>query len=393
MSALSLWAPRAVTPEGVRERVRLRAERGVIVEVAHSVDPSDADERFDSATLLPGLIDLQVNGGAGAAYDAEDSSDRERATQHHLQRGTTSLLATLISAPLDRLERSLERLAGDLDPAGAVVGVHLEGPFLSPEKSGAHDAGFFLDPDPKVIDRLLRAAGGGLRLLTLAPERPGAIDAIERLASQGVVVAAGHSVATAEQLGQAIDAGLSFVTHLGNASDWPGRLYDAALGFRRSEPGLVGTFLFERRLRGSLILDGLHLHPGLARALVELRGASAVALVSDATPASGLPPGRHRLGGLDAEIHEGGFATVGQGLAGSVITLLDALRVAVDVAGIPLSDAVQMASATPASILGIGEQKGSLVPGCDADILLVDPEWSPLRVYQRGERLDPARSD
>src|SRR5262249_901108 len=154
---------------------------------------------------------------------------------------------------------------------------------------------------------------------TLAPERSGALEAVERFANAGAVVAAGHSRATLDEVRKAIEHGLSFVTHVGNASDWPARTLDPALGRPVSEPNLVGAFMIARPLRGRVIVDGHGLDPELARALVELRGAEAIALVSDATPAAGLPPGRYRMGGLDAEIHPGGLATTGESLAGSAI--------------------------------------------------------------------------
>ena len=387
MSRASIWAPRAVLPDGVREGVRVVIDDGRIAGLEAAPSPTSGDEVFDDATLLPGLVDLQVNGADGAAYDAVEAGERARATHYHVERGTTSLLATLVTAPVDRLRSALARLAEDVDPRGPVVGIHLEGPFLSEAKSGAHTRDWLCDPTLPAVEGLLAKAAGTLRLVTLAPELPGALEAIARFVAAGAVVAAGHSVATTDQLRRAIDAGLDFITHLGNASDWPSRPFDEGLHFRRSEPGLVGTFLFERRLRGSLILDGHHLHPELARALVSLRGADQVVLVSDATPATGLPPGRYPLGGLDTTIHAGGYATAGEGLAGSVIPLLTAVQVAVEVAGIALVDAVQMASATPARIIGLEGRKGALIQGADADLVLVGADWGTRAVYRLGERV------
>jgi N-acetylglucosamine-6-phosphate deacetylase len=380
----TIWVPRAITPDRVLERVRLRLHRGQIAEIHRDVEPAPGDERIYGATLLPGLVDLQVNGGDGASYAAVDASERARATQYHVSRGTTTLLATLVTAELVELAAALERLADDVAESGPVVGVHLEGPFLAQAKSGAHAADRLCDPTAEAVELLLEKAGGTLRMLTLAPELDGALAAVERLVRAGVVVAAGHSLATLVELRRAIDAGLSFVTHLGNASDWPSRPYDPEVGFRRSEPGVIGTFLLEERLMGSLILDGFHLHPELARALVRLRGPDHLALVSDATAAAGRPPGRYRVEGLDVEVREGGYAVAGQGLAGSVITLLDAVRVAVESAGVPLQDAVAMATATPARLLGIECRKGALIPGADADLLLVDADWRVRRVYLGG---------
>ena len=232
--------------------------------------------------------------------------------------------------------------------------------------------------------RLLDAAGPALRMLTLAPEQPGALEATELLVAADVIVAAGHSRARLDELRRAIDRGLSFVTHVGNASEWPTRPVDPERGFRTSEPGLVGGFMVEPRLRGSLILDGIHLHPELCAALIALRGVDQVALVSDATPAAGQPPGRYRMGGLEAEIHAGGYATAGQGLAGSVIPLVQAVRTAVREARLGLGPALRMATLTPAEVLGIDARKGRLAPGCDADLLVLGPELEVLEVYRAG---------
>ncbi|HTO07977.1 MAG TPA: amidohydrolase family protein [Myxococcota bacterium] len=387
MSALSIWAARALTPGGELARARVRCAGGRIETVEGGVEPRSDDVRHENGTLVPGLIDLQVNGGAGAAYDDPDPAARRRATDFHLRAGTTSLLATLVSAPLDALERALARLLGDVSPGGPILGIHLEGPFLADAKRGAHAAEHLCDPTPERVGRLLDVAEGATRMVTLAPEREGALAAVERFARAGAVVAAGHSRATLAEVRAAIERGLSFVTHVGNASDWPARVLDPALGRRVSEPNLVGAFLVDRRLRGSVILDGHHLHPELARALVELRGAEAVALVSDATPATGLPPGRYRMGGLDAEIHPGGLATTGESLAGSAIPLLDAVRTAVRLAGLPLATAVRMASAVPASVLGLGARKGSISAGADADLLVLGPDLSLRAVYRAGESL------
>jgi len=390
LTSFALWASRAVTPSGVRERVRIWGEGGRIAAVEPDSEAHDGDVLYPGALLLPGLVDLQVNGGAGAGYDDPDAAARARATRYHVERGTTSLLATLVSAPLPALEQQLGALAQDVSEDGPVLGIHLEGPFLAVEKAGAHEAGVLCDPTPEAVHALLRAGRGALRLTTLAPERAGALAAVAAFTAAGVRVAAGHTRASSEQLAHAIDAGLDLVTHVGNASDWPGRVYDAERGYRRSEPGVAGRFLFDERLRGTLILDGRHLDLGLARALVRLRGTEAVALVSDATAAAGLPPGRHRVLGGDVEVHAAGHATRGEGLAGSTITLLDAVRIAVQQAGIPLVPAVAMASRTPARWLGLDARKGALAPERDADLLLVGPRFELLDVYRAGARVSPA---
>ncbi len=384
---LALWAGRAVTPEGVVERVRVQVASGRISAVDSGVEPEPGDAVHADATLVPGLVDLQVNGAQGIAFDDPDADARRRAVRYHTCRGTTTLLPTLISAPLDALAAALERLAADVRADPALAGIHLEGPFLAPEKAGVHPVDALLEPDPAALERLIESGGGALALCTLAPERPGALDAIGRLLRSGVVCAAGHTLASAARMRLAIERGLSFVTHLGNACDWPGRLFDAEAGYRRSEPGVIGSFMSDARLRGSLILDGRHLDPGLAAALIRLRGADAVALVSDASPFAGLPPGEHRAWGMRARVHAGGFATAGEGLAGSTITLVDAVRVAVEQLGLPLADAVRMAARTPAHAIGLGERKGSLAAGFDADLLLLDASLRPVATYLAGKQV------
>ncbi|MFQ5697718.1 MAG: N-acetylglucosamine-6-phosphate deacetylase [Myxococcota bacterium] len=379
----ALWASRALTPRRALERVRLVHRQGRIVSLRAEVEAEPADDVWTDSILAPGLVDLQVNGGAGAAFDDPEPEERRRAARFHLERGTTSLLATLVSAPLESLLEAAARI--ELCPP--VVGLHLEGPFLSPEKAGAHSLAALVPPTRARVDALVECAGGVLRMLTLAPELPGALDAIARLREAGVVVAAGHSRATLERVRAGIERGLGFVTHLGNASDWPSRSLDPELGFRTSEPGLVGSFLVDRRLRGSVIADGVHLHPELIRALVELRGPASLALVSDATPAAGLPPGRYRLGAREVRLHPQGFATAGEGLAGSTQLLIDGVRVATRQAGLPLATALEMATSTPAAVLGLSDRKGTLEPGSDADLLVLGADLEVRATYLAGARV------
>jgi N-acetylglucosamine-6-phosphate deacetylase len=383
----AIWAERALTPGGLASRVRVWIAGGRIAAVESGVEPAPGDAVHRGATLLPGLVDLQVNGAAGAAFSDADGAARRRIVDWHLRRGTTSLVATVISAAPDELVAALRRLAGDVALQPALLGIHLEGPFLAEAKAGAHPVAQLRDATPELVDRLLAASGGALRLLTLAPERPGALAAIERLHAAGVVCAAGHTRASYARMREAADRGLALVTHVGNASDWPARVFDPQIGYRRSEPGVVGAFLADARLRASLILDGHHLHPELARALVAARGPRALALISDAAPFAGLEPGVHDLWGMRARIDARGFATRGEGLAGSTIALCDALRVAVECAGIPLEDAVAMASAVPAEILGVAQRKGRIAPGWDADLLVADAALRPLVVYRAGQLL------
>jgi N-acetylglucosamine-6-phosphate deacetylase len=223
-------------------------------------------------------------------------------------------------------------------------------------------------------------------MATLAPELPGAVEVIAYYAAQRAIVSAGHSAATYADIQRAVTAGLSFVTHAGNASDWPHRAM-GDFGFMASEPGLVGALMAERALGGSVILDGYHFHPALLQPLLHLKGVDRLLLVSDASTVAGCPAGDYESGGLRVTVHPEGFATSGRGggwLAGSTITLLDAMRNAVNLSNISLQDAVTMASRGPAQWLSISGRKGQLCAGADADILVLNRDLSLQHVIVGG---------
>ncbi len=342
--------------------------------------------------VVPGLVDLQVNGALGASFQASDRDRFVEVIDYHLRQGTTSLLPTLVTAPAEILLDSLAALSAFIKqpmPAG-LPGIHLEGPFLSPEKRGAHDPAALRLPDLPLMERFLAASADCIKMVTLAPELPGALELVSRLSAAGLVVSAGHTAASFRQLQAAVSAGLSFATHLGNASDWPHREQNDH-GFMGSEPGLVGSFMALPELSGSVIMDGFHFHPALLKPLVQLKGQSKVLLVSDASTVTGLPPGVHAGGGLVAEVHPAGFATSGRGggwLAGSIITLLQAVQRAVGLAGLPLEQALHMASLGPAELLGLSGRKGSLHPGADADLLILNPDLSLRHVIAGGVQIN-----
>jgi N-acetylglucosamine-6-phosphate deacetylase len=231
-------------------------------------------------------------------------------------------------------------------------------------------------PDLNLAHRLVDAAGDCLKIVTLAPELPGALELIRYLANQGMVISAGHTAATYNDLQQAISAGLRMATHAGNASDWPHRAI-GDLGFLSSQPGLVGTLMADERLCAGIIMDGFHFHPALLAPLLKLKGPDKLFLVSDASTVAGCPPGEYESGGLQVTIHPQGFATSGRGggwLAGSTITLLDAVQRAVRLAGIPLQTAVHMATLGPARVIGIQQTCGHLSPGANADLVILNQD-------------------
>ncbi|RLT45365.1 MAG: N-acetylglucosamine-6-phosphate deacetylase [Chloroflexi bacterium] len=393
MSALThLLAGRLWSPAGFEEGVQLTFTAGqVSAWGALSARPSGGDGVFDArdAIVVPGLVDVQVNGALGWSFQSHHREHFDAIVNHHLAAGTTTFLPTLVTADEATLTESLAVLAdycADSPPAN-LPGIHLEGPFLSPEKAGAHDPAALHLPDGPLLERFLTAANGQIRIVTLAPELPGSLELIRRLAKRGILVSAGHSAATFAQMQAAADAGLRFITHAGNASDWPHRA-PRPEGFWGSEPGLVGALLADERLSGSVILDGFHFHPALVAPLAKLKAPHGLLLTSDAAPVAGCPPGEYNSGGLLATVHAGGYATSsrdGRWLAGSTITLLDAVRRAVTLAGLSLHTAVGLAAATPAYHLGLSERKGHLGVGADADCLVLNEDLSLRAVIVGGE--------
>jgi N-acetylglucosamine-6-phosphate deacetylase len=350
-------------------------------------EPLDASD----AIVIPGLVDLQVNGAMGWSFQASHRDHYDEIIDYHLKNGTTTLLPTLVTADESTLIDSLQSVAdyNRSDTRATIPGIHLEGPFLAPEKSGAHDKDALTLPDIALAQRFFEAASDQLKITTLAPELPNASEVIAYFSERGVIVSAGHSAATYDEIQMAIQAGLSFVTHAGNASDWAHRAM-GNLGFMTSEPGVVGTLMSESTLAGSIILDGYHFHPALVAPLLQLKGTDNLILVSDASTVAGCVAGEYDSGGLIVEVHPEGFATSGRGggwLAGSIIPLLTAVQVAVNQAHIGLGDAVEMASLSPAKRLNIEDRKGQIRVSNDADMLILNQDLSLRHVIVGGHLL------
>ncbi|GAA0270266.1 N-acetylglucosamine-6-phosphate deacetylase [Cryptosporangium japonicum] len=312
--------------------------------------------------IVPGFVDLHVHGGGGQDYGGARPDTAGAITALHRAHGTTTSLASLTTAPLDEMVRSAAALA-DLVDAGTLTGIHAEGPFLSPAHAGEQDPAAMLGPDPDALDRLVRAGRGHLRVLTLAPELPGALELVKRAVEQGVQVAIGHTGASYERTLAAIEAGASLATHLFHAQPGP----------TQREPGAVGALLEHPDVTVQLIADGVHLHDALLSMVFRLCGAERVALVTDAMAAAGAGDGRYRLGGREVEVRGGVALVEGTGaIAGSTLTQDAALRRTVD-AGVPVAEAVTALTSTPARALGLGHRIGALVPGFTADLLVLGP--------------------
>lgn len=322
--------------------------------------------RLDATDLLvaPGFIDLQCNGAVGVDLTSEPERLREVAAA--LPRwGVTSWLPTVVTAPPSVRSRARDALRSVRRHGGAAVamplGLHVEGPFLAPGRKGAHDAGYIVAPTAEVVAAEGWSADAGVALVTLAPELPGALDVVRELVERGVVVAAGHSSATAAQATAAVDAGVRYVTHLFNAM--------APLDHR--EPGLAGVALTDERVHVGVIADGLHLDPITVALAARMLG-ERLSLVTDAVSALGQPPGPMLLGSLTAEVSEAdGAVRLADGtLAGSTLSLDRAVRNLVAWSGVSLVEAVAAVTSTPAAVLGLPD-RGVIAPGAVADLVLL----------------------
>jgi N-acetylglucosamine-6-phosphate deacetylase len=332
------------------------------------------------AVLTPGFIDLHGHGGGGFSFD-DGAEAIGRALAVHRAHGTTRSVLSLVANPVVALERSLAAIADIAERDPLVLGSHLEGPFLAPGRKGAHNPDFLISPSAAVTDQLAAAARGTLRQVTIAPELPGALEAITAFADAGVVVAVGHTEADEALAQAAFDRGARLLTHAFNAM--PG------IGHR--EPGPVVAAIRDERVTAELILDGVHVHPDVARLLLDAADGR-VALITDAMAAAGSTDGVYRLGSLDVTVVDAvARLTAADGspgsIAGSTLTLDRALRLAVRRCGLSLRAAITALTWIPARTLGLESQLGRLAPGYAADVVLLDGALEVSAVWGAGRRL------
>ena len=325
--------------------------------------------------LAPGFIDLQVNGAFGSDFTAEPSAIWEVGARLP-EYGVTTYLPTVVTSPPETVADAQEVVCQGPPPGyrgATALGLHLEGPFLNPDKRGAHNPAYLRPPSLPAIASWY--PDQGVRLVTLAPELPGALDVVRALAARGVVVSAGHSAATLQQARAGIEAGITYGTHLFNAMP--------PLGHR--EPGLAGALLTDSRVAVGIIADGVHLHPALVALIWRAKGPGQVNLVTDAMAALGMPPGRYRLGQRDVT-SDGRAARLADGrLAGCVLSLDETVRNLVDFAGCSPSEAVATVTTVPASVLGLADSYGLVAPGRRADLTLLDDKLHVVATIVAGE--------
>jgi N-acetylglucosamine-6-phosphate deacetylase len=383
---------RLISPDGIRDGLEVVVERGKIAEIrppaprlrrtgeqtrTSSKDVVDLDGNY----LAPGFIDLHVHGALGR--DTMDSSAEAFRTicDFHARGGTTSLLLTTATAPLENIVDVLKAVRDYRSPISAVAGVHVEGPFVSKAKCGAQRAEFIQEPSPAGVRQLLEYADV-IKRVTIAPELPGALEAIESFRTHGVRVSGGHSDAWDEDVRAAFDRGMRSATHTFNCMSNARRRGVCRVA------GLLEFALSEPKISCELIADGHHVSPTLMRMLYRAKGAGGICLVTDATAGAGLPEGsRFSLFGNECLV-EGGVCLLADrsALAGSASRMIDLVRTMVQKVDVPLHEAVAMATRNPARAIGL-EKKGQLTVGADADFVVLSPELEVLRVSVGGEEI------
>ncbi|HEX4225552.1 MAG TPA: N-acetylglucosamine-6-phosphate deacetylase [Pseudonocardiaceae bacterium] len=381
--SLVLRGGRVVTGDGVLTDGWVEvADDGTIASVGTGAPEVPAGtEEIDLAGdwLVPGFVDIHCHGGGGASY-TEVAPDRvEAAALAHRKHGTTTTMASLVSRPIPILLDQVSSLA-EIAKDGIVAGIHLEGPFISAARCGAHDPAVLTNPDRESVRKLLDAGDGQIRMVTLAPELDGAIDAVREFVEAGVIVAIGHTDATEAQVRPAVDAGATVATHL----------FNGMRPLHHREPGPIGALLDDERVTVELICDLVHLHPTAVRLAARHAGAGRTVLVTDAMAAAGVGDGIYEVGGLRVTVRDGVPTLDGAGsLAASTLTLDKAVRNFVQACNLTMEQAVAAVSTRPAEILGLAGPGvktpiGSIEPGAVADLVVIDDQLRTTRVLHNG---------
>jgi N-acetylglucosamine-6-phosphate deacetylase len=379
---LAITAKALFTPLKRIERPLLLIDGGSITDIRSQGEadlPANAKRiDFKDCVLAPGLIDIHIHGSAGHDVMQADEQGRRRMEEFLASRGVTSYFPSTVAAPLDATLRSLEWLAKAIESSHSAgraqpLGIHLEGPFLSHIRRGVHLPENLLKPTVETFDKFWQAAGGHVRVLTIAPELDGAREVIAEANKRGVCVSIGHSDADLAASRAGILAGARHATHTFNAM----RPLD------HRAPGILGEVLSNSNLSADIIADGVHVHPSVVRIFLEAKGEERAVLITDAISAAGMPEGHYQLGGMDVEVKDGRVTRDGS-LAGSVLTLDRAVRNVIEFGGWNLQQAVRLATKNPAAAVA-AKRKGILEPGADADLVVLTEGGDVRASVVRGE--------
>ncbi len=365
---------RVVSDQGLVESGWVEVEGEMIVDRGIGEPPKPVDFDLRGRALIPGFVDQHCHGGGGNTLITTDAAKAFRAAELHLQHGTTSVMGSLVTGTREALIDQI-RILSPLVDQDVLMGIHLEGPWLSKLHCGAHAVDQLRPPESAEVGELLAVGGGRIKMVTIAPELPGAIQAIHQIVRADAVAAIGHTDADYEIAKTAIEAGATVATHLSNAMR----------PLHHRDPGAIGALMEDPRVTVELIADGVHVHPAVLRLVYNEAGINRVALVTDAMGAAGAPDGRYLLGELEVDVVDGIARLVeGSAIAGSTLTLDRAMRFVVLEGGIPLEDAVAMLSTNPARTMGLTD-RGIIAPGKRADLLVLGPRLEVESVMRRGD--------
>lgn len=366
MDRLIIRNAKVITPWRVLERASLLSEGKIILAVEERLDVDIAHPSIivdaEGLMVAPGYIDLHVHGGAG--YDTMDATPTaiHGMARFFARHGVTSYLPTTVAASPFSILAAIENVATCPQPQDGAqhLGIHIESPYLNPDQKGAQPLEYLRLPDPEEYEAWF--AAGCVRLITLAPEIEGVLPLIKQGLAAGVEFAAGHTAASYQQLEKVVDLGLRQASHTFNGM--------APLHHR--EPGAIGAVLTDERVYAQIIADGVHIHPSVIKLLIRVKGVSRTILITDAIRAAGLPDGEYKLGDQPVLVIDGVPRTMQGGLAGSSLTMDRAVQNVVNFAGVSVPEAIKMATIVPAEAMGLRGRKGELVPGADADMVLLN---------------------
>lgn len=354
---------RIVTTKGVIEG-RVIIEDGRIAAVRRA-------KRIEDQWVFPGFVDIHNHGGGGYTFTTGDVSQARGAAEFHLAHGTTTLIASLVSSPFEVM-RDAVLAYQPLVAEGVLAGIHFEGPYLSQARCGAQNPLYLRDPDLAELAELVKLANGSLKMVTIAPERPGALEAIDMLRGHGIVIAIGHTDGAFEQVRSGIAAGATVATHL----------FNGMRPMNHRDPGPIVALLDSRHVVCELVADGVHLHDAVLAYTARTAGWHRTALITDAMAAAGMPDGEYELGGLKVIVSQGAARLKeGGSIAGSTLTMDAAVRQAIG-AGLATFEAAMMASSTPGNVLGLAK---GISEGYDADLVVLDGDLRVQQVMRAGQ--------
>jgi N-acetylglucosamine-6-phosphate deacetylase len=387
MSATAIYASRILTPQEELRDCVIVVEAGRITGIGHRdevhIPPGAKDYVASGMTVVPGFVDVHIHGAGGHDVMEAEAAALDKITATVARFGTTSIVATTVTAPIEATCHSLEGIAAyirahestaDNARFGAdILGIHLEGPFINPERRGVHPPASILAPSVESFEKFRAAAGNLIKLITIAPEMPGALKLIAAAVADGVVVGLGHTDADYAQARAAIQAGARHAVHV----------YNAMRPFTHRDPGVISAVLTDADVTAEIIADGVHVAGPAIQVLLGTKGFDTVLLVSDGTAATGMRDGTFKLGGFEVQVRDGVVRNSEGKLAGSTLTIDRAIRYLVEL-GVPMVDAIRMATILPARRLGLAGKKGIIAVGADADLVVLTPDLHVAGVMTRG---------